>query len=231
MAYPSYNLSVRMFGSPTNFTGEAMTAITGTNDYRITDGSKATWRTSLVEPAFFDNGVPIPTNQISNIDYLFGKVLFTSNKAGPITVDGQYTPMLVIGEAHEFSLTMKRNLYDDTAFLDTAFHRIYGLFDIEGNISMYGDLSEDIDPTTGTRIIQDVLLNGTTVVVSIRITSSTSVSLYKLLAMIGNFETKAGVDDLVDSNFDFFMNPGVHSISGRSVSFGWEESTVRELGQ
>lgn len=100
-----FEARVRRGGTPTTFTTEPMTNLSG-KLYMITDFTKSLW--DYNEPVtIFDDGVVVNPSNIQTIDWMFGKVTFqpayTVN--GPVTATGTYVPTAAFGCANSVSLT------------------------------------------------------------------------------------------------------------------------------
>jgi hypothetical protein len=115
--YAGYVAKVLKSGSTTAMTDEAMTLVSG-KTYKITNAAKNVWDRT-VTPTFEDNAVAISANDIESIDYLFGRVTFTSGYTvtGPITVaTGSYLPMAVVAKANSFTLTQTADTKETSDF-------------------------------------------------------------------------------------------------------------------
>ena len=143
-AVAAYKTTLYVGGTSTAFTTEAMSG-SGAGPYQITDTAKRAWDPT-VTPSFFDNGVPIISADISSIDYLFGKVTFTGSKTGPITVTGNYIPLLAVAQGKGFSVARDTDMMDATVF-STSPDRIFlpGLKQLTATISTLDTLLTDLD--------------------------------------------------------------------------------------
>lgn len=129
--YAGYQATLKKVGTATAFTTLPCTLLSG-KTYQINDASKQIWnRTATLN--IFDNGVNQNAN-VETIDYLYGKVTFKSTYTvtGPVTITGEYYPLVAVGKATEFNLTQQAKAVDITDY-DTAQsnsgHRVfdYGL--------------------------------------------------------------------------------------------------------
>lgn len=115
--FGGYVAELKKSGSTTAMTDEAMTLVSG-KTYKITDATKNMWDRS-VTPTFEDNNVAINSSNIESIDFLFGRVTFTSGYSvtGPITVaTGSYLAKASIAKANAFTLTQTTNPVDNSDF-------------------------------------------------------------------------------------------------------------------
>ena len=135
---PGYLTSVKVTGTTTTMTSEAMsTATTAANTYQITDFTKEIWERGIV-PTFSGAGSTLSSTRQTDINYLFGRVTFNATQAEPITVSGSYIPTSNVVGAFTYSLEMSNDVLDDTDFQSTGYrtHNI-GLHDVTINISRY----------------------------------------------------------------------------------------------
>jgi hypothetical protein len=204
MPTAGYNTQVNKAGSPTAFTTEACTG--ATTAWQITNTSKRAWSPATT-PSFFDNGVPIAGAQVSSIDYLFGRVVFTVAKTGPITVTGSYLPMAAVAEAKEFTFSASRDILDTSVFSDTVVNhtKMAGLKTANGSVSL-------LDTTVGF-----TNLSGSAVLLEFWPGQIAS-SKIRVWAMLEGAEVKASVDGLVESSFNWQSCTYV-ALDGTSISF------------
>lgn len=117
--YSGYVTKILKPGASTAMSGEATTLVSG-KTYQITAATKRIINRNAAL-VINDNGGAVAAADILSIDYLFGKVTFTSGYTvtGPITIDGEYFPTVSIGCANEFTLTQTAEAIDNTC-MDTA---------------------------------------------------------------------------------------------------------------
>lgn len=117
--FAGYVATIMKAGSSTTLTEEPMALVAG-KTYQITDATKRMTNRGIAT-VIEDNGVAVSASNIQNIDYLFGRVTFTSGytPTGPTTWTGAYFPLLVLGCSNEFTLTQTANAIDNTC-MDTA---------------------------------------------------------------------------------------------------------------
>ena len=145
MGTAGYNTVVKRTGTTTNFTGESMSATSVTNQYQIDDASKEVWDRS-VSLTFYEDASPIPDSDIERINYVFGKVTFTTAKTGAITVDGAYFPTQALSGASSYSIDQSVNLEDRTDFENAKTNNSFRtyqptLFDVSVSVTRFDDLS------------------------------------------------------------------------------------------
>jgi hypothetical protein len=115
-----YLATLRLSGTPTATTANAMTALTGTISFQITSTARRVWDRT-VAPTFAKTASTISSTDISSLDYLFGKVVFKSTHAGSVTIDLTHLPMASIAGANNYNLTQTVDVLDDTTILSTGF--------------------------------------------------------------------------------------------------------------
>lgn len=116
--FAGYVATIKAGGTPTSFTDEAFTLVSG-KTFKISNAVKNMWSRG-VKPTFKDNAVAVIDADILSIDYLFGRVTFTSGHSvtGPITGSGSYVPSAAIGCTNAFTLSQKANANDVTCMTD-----------------------------------------------------------------------------------------------------------------
>lgn len=137
-----YQAKFRKSGTSTSFTGESMTVVTG-NTYQIDTDSKQIWN-RLSTFTFYEDSVEISSSDISSIDYLFGKVTFSTSKTGSITVDGDYLPTALIAGGYEATMNRTNQLFTSTDQSNVGFEtKETGIKDVNITVSRFDDLSGD----------------------------------------------------------------------------------------
>ncbi len=164
MSTPGYLTKVNKGGTSTAMLDEAMSVVSG-NTYAIDDTTKEVWDRDVV-PTFEDNGVPIPTGDIDNIDYLQGQVTFTGAKTGPITVSGNFIPIACIAGANTYNVNMSSSVLVNTDFCtNNGFQtKDTGLIDVVIGVERFDDLSKAFFDTLDNRepVLIDILPQGAT---------------------------------------------------------------------
>ena len=168
MAVASYKTIIKLSGTTTVFTSEAMSSSTASNQHQISDDAKRVWDRDTV-PVIRQSSLAaiVPAAQISNIDYLFGKITFASSTQGtPITASGTYLPLASVAGSHTYQLNHIGGLLDDTAFESTGWrtHK-QGIRDVNITLSRWDSLDTDFF---------DHLKNGTTFLVEVTPGGSTA---------------------------------------------------------
>ena len=179
------------------------------------------WDPSVL-PTFYDNAVAISAGDILSVNYLFGTVTFTGSKTGPITMDGSYYPFYQIADAYEWNLSLTSNPADISAFEDTARNRLPLLFDGSGSFEINDTVQTDYINGAGVKKIETIYLQQTDVVLFFR-TASTQSQAFRMWAHLTDFETSAGVEDLINSSVNFEMSAKSDS-AGRAASFSFSDS-------
>ncbi len=148
---PGYACTIKKAGATTAMVDEPMSLVSG-KTYKVTNVAKNVFDRA-VALVFEDNGVVVDDADIESVDYLYGRVTFTSGYTvtGPITVaSGSYLPLAVIGKFQELSLTQTAEANDDSYYqavqandgyrihnygLKTVSAEASGIFDSTGDFS------------------------------------------------------------------------------------------------
>ncbi len=215
MSKVGYNTVIKRSGTSTSFVDESMSATENTNQYQIDDVTKRVLDMGT-EPTFFEDSTSIPSSDIENINYLFGKVTFSTEKTGVITVDGSYFPTQVIGRGKEYSLEQSVNLEDSTSF-DTAQqnngYKTYTetLWDVNASISRF------IDDMTETNSLQSIWENGETIVIEIQ-PGGTGNPIFRGYMVIETDNLTGDIESLEEQEINFLLND-----IGNGKGFGWSD--------
>jgi len=115
--FSGYLAELKQVGTPTAFTSEAMTLVSG-KTYQIDDATKSIWDRSSSSMVIDDNASPVAAADIESIDYLFGRVTFVDSytPSGSITADGEYFPTAAAGCSNSYNLTMSADAIDTSCF-------------------------------------------------------------------------------------------------------------------
>lgn len=204
-AVAAYKTTLYVGGTSTAFTTEAMGG-SGAGPYQLTDTAKRVWDPA-VTPSFFDNGVPIVSGDISSIDYLFGKVTFTGSKVGPITVTGNYIPLLAVAQGKGFNLNQEADMLDATVF-STSPDRIFipGLKQLSGSLSTFDTLLTDLDSGAPSWTWSAKFTAATTLFFEID-PGGVGTSKYRFWGLLPALTSEGEVDALIQGNLDFQMTP------------------------
>jgi len=142
MARASFFTVLKISGVSTQFaTNEDMQNIENNLLFQIIDSDKEIWDRTI-EPIFFEDGVQIDDEDIENINYLFGRVLFNVAKTGDITVMANYMPTSEVAEATDHTFSLVGEILDNTAYKrakeNNGFRtRIYGLRDVNVSLTRF----------------------------------------------------------------------------------------------
>lgn len=142
-----YNADLKRGGTPTIFTGEAMSVESGTT-YAITDVTKNYWNPRAAVTVYDGAVVVDPSNY--SIDHLFGRVTFVASYTvvGAITADGEYVSLTAFGSANTIDLTQSAATNDITTFTSAQANNGWtsmepALQTADAELSGFYDLSED----------------------------------------------------------------------------------------
>ncbi len=153
---------VKVGGTPTAFTDEAVTVLTTNKKYQITNTAKRIWSptaTITVKAA----GVAVnPVSDPYVINRLTGIVTFTNTSArGTVTITGTYLPMLTIAKSHSVTYERGTDLLDDTTFDSNGFDEsISGIQSISANLGRNWE-------STYSALLSSALLGGSQLVIQI----------------------------------------------------------------
>ena len=193
-----YNTTVYVGGTATGMTAEAMTG-SGAGPYQVTDTAKR-----VLDPAdtftFYDNGVAINSGDILSVDYLQGKVTFTGSKTGPITVTGDYLPLLAWASCRALDLNFVADMLDTSVFGSQYKTSIQGMKEISGSAEILEALTTDLDSGGGSRSWAAVFAAGTQVVLSIIPGGSGTTRCW---AVLSEMTTTLSTGELVTYGFAF----------------------------
>ncbi len=107
---------VKIGGTPTSFTAEAVTVLTANKKYQITNTAKQVWSPTATITVL-NSATPVdPVADPYTINRLKGVVEFTNTTPRTVTVTGTYLPMLTVAKAKEVSYQHGNELLDDTTF-------------------------------------------------------------------------------------------------------------------
>lgn len=158
MGQAAYNTSVKIGGTPTEFTGAATTDLGG-NVFKIAEATKSVWSRGTTPTVYVDGAEVADTTY--TVDYLFGEISFENPPAGAVTVDGQYMPTLDVGGANTYSVEISGDILTDTDFKNANSNsghqtKCYGLLDVAASVGRFDDSSKTLRDKLKNR--EDVLL-------------------------------------------------------------------------
>ncbi len=107
---------VKVGGTPTAFTDEAVTVLTANKKYQITNTAKQKWSPTATITVK-DGGVAVDAEADPyEINRLTGTVTFTNTAARTVTISGMYIPMATIVKSKSVTYSHGNELLDDTTF-------------------------------------------------------------------------------------------------------------------
>ena len=118
--FAGYKSALRRTGTPTSFTGVAMSEEEPySNTYVVDDQTNTPWDWTS-DIVIEDDGTEVAAENIVEIDPLFGRVVFTEayTVSGPITASGDRFPMETFGRANQFDLSQSADTTPTTSFED-----------------------------------------------------------------------------------------------------------------
>lgn len=152
---------VKIGGTPTAFTDEAVTATTANKVYQITNTAKRIWSPTATITVK-DGGVAVDADADPYvINRLTGKVTFTATTARVITISGTYMPMSTIAKSHSVTYEKGNEVLDDTTFDSGGSEE-----NIPGIHSIAASLGRNWESTYST-VFKNAILNGTLLVIQI----------------------------------------------------------------
>lgn len=142
MSTPGYRVSLKRTGSPTATTGETFNATTVANEYQIDTASKEILDRSVTPSGFkTSTGGSISSTELSDVNYLFGKLTFNTSHSSAITADVTHLPSQTIAGANSFTLNHVGDVLDDTDFDSTGYRsRTLGLRDVNLSVTRWDSL-------------------------------------------------------------------------------------------
>ncbi len=112
--FAGYVAKLLKSGTPTTFTAEATTNVSG-NIYQISSTTKRVW--DRLTPIVVHDGVTLLVEGTNySVDYLFGKVTLSAPPSGAVTLAGKYLPMTQVAKANSFTLTQTAATIDNSVF-------------------------------------------------------------------------------------------------------------------
>lgn len=126
--FAGYVASIKAAGPSVAMVDEPMQQVAG-NLYEVVDVVKNAF--DYTKPfAVKDNGVVVADADIETVDYLFGRVTFATGYVvtGPVTVDGEYVPLVEVSRANSFTLTQTAETIDHTDYAIANSNNGYRVF-------------------------------------------------------------------------------------------------------
>ena len=187
--------TIKATGTPTSFTDEACSLVSG-KTYQIAATAKRAWY--WFEPLTVkDGGTTVAASSIESVDLTVGKVTFVSSYTvtGAVTVSGKYLPLHTLGNCSSFSVTDGGTLRDVTAYGSQVRQRSHGP---TATVATIGRI--EVPHTVydgGSRSLMSVLRAGEIVLFEFGLTAD---DLVRLFAVLEQDSAEAGVNDLVIEN-------------------------------
>lgn len=211
-----YYTTIKIGGTPTEFTGETMTDTGDKKTFQIDTATREIWDLETT-PTFYDDGVEVDPTSIASIDYLFGKVTFKEETEGPITVDGKYIPTVKVSLATNYSLNMVSTIHDQSDFerlQEGGGHRIrsQGIHDVGVTLTRFEDV---------TQRFRDALLSRKQVLIEIQPGGpDNNGPIFRGWFVVEQDSLSGGVDELETADVSFQIS-GDQRETG--TTFAWSE--------
>jgi len=145
--FPGYKATIKRAGTSTSVTGESLSQLEG-QTYMVDDFTKSLWSQDATVTVY-DDGSDV-TDQVDNINYLFGKVTFKDGYTvtGAITADFSYFPLEAIAKAGDITLSMTAETKNTTSRDEVQSNggfRVYdmGLRTVSLELGSFYDASND----------------------------------------------------------------------------------------
>lgn len=163
---------VKVSGTPTSFTDEAVTVLTTNKKYQITNTAKQVWSptaTITVKAA----GVSVdPVADPYSINRLTGVVTFDNVSArGTVTISGTYLPMSTVAKSKSIEYTHGNEVLDDTTFDSNGYDE-----SIPGIRTITATLGKNFESTSAT-VFKNAIINGSLLVIEIHHDKNTAADL------------------------------------------------------
>ncbi len=153
---------VKVGGTPTAFTDEAVTVLTTNKKYQISNTAKRVWSPTAMITVKAAGVAVDPVADPYVINRLTGVVTFTNVSArGTVTVSGTYLPMLTVAKCHSVMYAHGNEVLDDTTFDSLGFEE-----NIPGIHSINVTLGRNWE-STYSAIFKNAILNATQLVIQI----------------------------------------------------------------
>lgn len=163
---------VKVGGTPTAFTGEAVTVLTTNKKYQIANSAKRIWSPTATITVL---AAATPVDPVADpyvINRLTGVVEFTNTTArGTVTITGTYLPMSTIAKSHSVSYEKGNEVLDDTTFDSNGSEE-----NIPGIHSITASLGRNWE-STYSAVFKNAILNATLLVIQIFHDKNTSADI------------------------------------------------------
>lgn len=207
MATPGYLAEIQVSGAALATVNEPAGMVSGNILYQITNAAKRIidFNTALTVQRSLDGGASFTTVTNYNVDYLFGKIIFTvANPVGTLVrASYNYLPLYTFAEGKDVSFDVSSAELDTTVFGDTDTHRINGLFDVSGSVTGFNLLNVELDaPGTSEKTLAELLKDREFVVLTYKPDSAGTFEM-RAVVMFSNESLSQAVDALVESTVSF----------------------------
>jgi len=207
-AIAGHKARVELTGTSTAMTTEATTDL-GSDVYQITNAVKR-----VIDPAnsvsVFDGGSPVSASNFT-VDYLFGRIIFSSAPSGAVTVTANYLPRIEFSCARSASINLERAPLDRTCFQPDAsdgeatFRYLMGLYTASGDI---GHLEAGNEVTFGSESLREELFENATAnqywVLSVELGDDTT---FRAFVQFTNGGKEISVQELTDGSLTWQLHP------------------------
>jgi len=165
--FAGYQAKILQQGTSTAMTDESMTLVSG-KTFTIDDDTKEIFDRNQTL-TFDDAAVLVPEADIESVDYLFGTVTFTAGHTvtEPITVLGNYWPVVAVAGASSYTLTQTADTKQTTDFAvaqaNGGFHTFLpGLRSVALELTGFYDLTNGflVDLKAGTEVVVEINADG-----------------------------------------------------------------------
>ncbi len=163
---------VKVGGTPTSFTAEAVTVLTTNKKYQITNTAKRIWSPTATITVLAAATPVDPVADPYAINRLTGVVTFTNTTArGTVTITGTYLPMLTVAKSKAVTYEHGNEVLDDTTFDSNGYDE-----SIPGIRMIAATLGKNWEVTYAA-IFKAAILNGTLLVIQIFHNKNTAADL------------------------------------------------------
>lgn len=219
---------VQISGTSTAFSEEACTDLGAQTAYQIDDQTKRLWDSGVALEVEVDDGGGWDVIPVADytVDPLFGVVTFlvALDPGDEVRVSGSYLPRLTVLKVRGYTIRDFRTMHDSTGIEDSTRKRLAGLSDAEVDVNGLWVSYDDLDGSGDTRKLQDVLTNGTTILISLDPSGDGS-SVFRAFATLDQVDNTAVFDGLVEGNIHVAVTGAqsatIGTFTGSRSAFGW----------
>lgn len=221
---PGFLASLKFTGASTAVVDQGMTLSSG-KTYYTTTAAQNVWDPTVLA-TFEDNTVPVSANDIEDVDYLMGKVTFTSGYSvtGPITMSGNWLEVLDIADARSYSISIPGELLPSHVLGDGWVDREAGRLDVGLTFEDIDGAQglTDLDAGGGTEQLANILQNGEAKLYEACPDKANDTTCWRAWCLLNTQGINIDISDLVGSSYS-----GQGTLVGfatRSASFGDPEA-------